>query len=71
MARVHTADTWAAGCVGIQAVTAKDNVERLLKRQISQYKTHRDPVTGTETPPKMEVQGSHSVNCEELPEGCR
>jgi hypothetical protein len=55
----------------MQAVTAKDNVERLLKRQISQYKTHRDPVTGTETPPKMEVQGSHSVNCEELPEGCR
>jgi len=31
-----------------QAVTARNNVDRLLKRQISLYKTHRDFNTGFE-----------------------
>ena len=54
----------------VQIVTARTNVDELLKRQVTMYKEHRDRVTGTATRPKWEMQGSHGINCHLIPDGC-
>jgi len=51
-------------------VTARTNVDALLKRQVTMYKEHRDRVTGSIAPAKWEIQGSHGINCHLIPDGC-
>jgi hypothetical protein len=54
----------------VQVVTARTNVDALLKRQVTMYKEHRDRVTGVVTPAKWEMQGSHGIACHLIPDGC-
>ena len=51
-------------------VTARANVDTLLKRQVTMYRSHVNRVSGLVTPPKREVEGSHGINCRLIPEGC-
>jgi len=51
-------------------VTARTNVDAMLKRQVTMYREHRDRATGVVTPAKWEMQGSHSIDCSRIPEGC-
>mmetsp|Transcript_50139 Transcript_50139/g.100033 ORF Transcript_50139/g.100033 Transcript_50139/m.100033 type:complete len:145 (-) Transcript_50139:30-464(-) len=55
----------------VKAVTARSNVDALLKRQVTQHRWHKDAATGKVLPPKQEVHGSHGITCDQLPEGCR
>lgn len=51
-------------------VSARNNVDMMMKRQVTMYKSHVDD-DGHVTPPKAEKDGSHGVSCGELEMGCR
>jgi len=60
----------AATKMCVSAVTARSNVDVMLKRQVTVYRTHKDQ-QGRVIPAKREMEGSHDVDCNEIPEGCR
>ena len=53
------------------AVTARNNVNMLMKRQVTMHKQYRDRVTGQLVPAAIEMHGSHEIPCSMIPDGCR